>query len=89
VQVLVDWSTSPLASVTHLVQLPYLFIVLIEIVRVTDGKVLEHEYEPSEMGTRLALGWHHTLPRGRKGPQRPLKEGDFFSVGRYYPQKLG
>ena len=48
---------------------------------------MEHEYEHSEMGIRLALGWHHTLPRGRKG--LPLKEGDFFSVGRYYPQKLG
>jgi hypothetical protein len=46
-----------------------------------------------ENGVGLALGWHHALPRGRKGlplsASEALKEGDIFSVGRYYSQKFG
>jgi hypothetical protein len=41
---------------TCLLQLLRLFIGLIDMARVAHGKVMEHEYEPSEMGTRLALG---------------------------------
>ena len=55
----------PLSS--YLLQLLRLFIGLIDIARVTHRKVVENEFEYSEIGAGLSLGWHHTLPRGRKG----------------------